>query len=202
MRFLAAIILAPFLLTGCAPDLPPLNFTPPNIGMASNKIDAEVKSLIVTMGRPDELKGDLDVVAIESSGTSFSSGSTITQIWKESLQDSLNRMILFRDDSAKKINISVKILKMDIPMFGTNFETETIARYELTDRSNGDLIFTTDVTSMGSTPMDFAFAGVVRARESANRSVQNNISLFLQQLETLDINKPMFPSSVKSSPTS
>ncbi len=44
-------------------------------------------------------------------------------------------------------------------------------------------------------PAGYAFAGVIRARESINRSTQNNIALFLQALETVDVSKPMFPSS-------
>jgi len=35
--------------------------------------------------------------------------------------------------------------------------------------------------------------GITRARESINRSVQNNIAQFLQGLQTVDLNKPMFP---------
>ena len=30
-------------------------------------------------------------------------------------------------------------------------------------------------------------------RESINRAVQNNITQFLQALETVDVQKPMFP---------
>jgi uncharacterized lipoprotein YajG len=202
MRFWALFILAPLMLSGCTTDLPPLNFTPPNVGVSSNKIDAEVRSLVVTIGRPDEQKGDIDVMLVESLGTAASTGSSITQLWKDSLQDSLNRLVIFKDDSPRKVNISVKLLKLDVPSMGTNFETETVARYEITDRSNGDIIFTTDVTSTGSTPMSHAFAGAIRARESVNRSVQNNITIFLQQLETVDAKKPMFPASNKSSPTS
>ncbi|MBP7336226.1 hypothetical protein [Niveispirillum sp.] len=195
MRPLLIIVPMVLFLTGCADQLPPLNFTPPNVGMSSNKLDAEVRSLIVTIGRPDEQKGDVDVMLVESAGTAASTGSNLTQLWKESLQDALNRMVIFKDDAPKKVNISVKVLKIDVPSMGVTFDTETIARYEITDRSNGDLIFTTDITSTGSTPMSHALAGVIRARESVNRSVQNNISTFLQQLETVDIKKPMFPAS-------
>jgi hypothetical protein len=65
----------------------------------------------------------------------------------------------------------------------------------LIDRSNGTVIFTTDVNSSGTTPADFAFLGLARARESVNRAVQNNILQFLQALETVNVNKPMFPAA-------
>lgn len=181
------------LLGACGQQIPPLNFFPPNVGISNAKLDAEVRSIIVAVGRPDEQKGDVDIVLIEGLGTTVSSGSGFIQQWKDALEDSLNKMVIFRDDATKKINISVKILKLDVPSFGTVFETETIARYEITDRSNGDIIFSSEVASKGSTPADHAFLGATRARESVNRSVQNNISLFLQQLETVEINRPMFP---------
>lgn len=37
----------------------------------------------------------------------------------------------------------------------------------------------------------------MRAREAVNRSVQNNIILFLQQLETVDVDRPMFPAGTE-----
>jgi hypothetical protein len=41
--------------------------------------------------------------------------------------------------------------------------------------------------------MDYAFLGVIRQRESINRAVQNNISKFLMAVETVQVNKPLFP---------
>ncbi|AOH37362.2 hypothetical protein BGP89_02865 [Luteimonas sp. JM171] len=73
--------------------------------------------------------------------------------------------------------------------------TRTTARYEIIDREDGSIIFTQDVQAAGEVPMGYAFAGVIRARESINRSVQNNIAQFLQSLETVDASRPMFPSS-------
>ncbi|MGP2288468.1 hypothetical protein V5O65_22200 [Escherichia coli] len=45
-------------LTGCA-SVPPLNFSTPNVGVSQKKIDAEIKSLTVSLARPDEQKGDI-----------------------------------------------------------------------------------------------------------------------------------------------
>ena len=189
-----AVVSAALLLSACtANQLPPLNFSPPNVGTAQRKIDAELRSLIVTIGRPEEQKGDVDVSLVESAGLQASTGGSITQLWKDALEDSLNKMTIFRDDAPTKVNLSVKILKLSVPAASFNFETNTIARYEIMNRGNGDLIFTTDISSVGSTEMGYAFLGVIRAREAANRSIQNNISQFLQQLETADLTKPMFP---------
>jgi hypothetical protein len=117
----------------------------------------------------------------------------VPQLWQTALIEALNKMTIFQDDATKKVNVSVKILKLNPPGAGASMTTETAARYEITDRKTGDIIFTQDIASSGTTPFDHAFLGVTRARESINRAVQNNISQFLQALETVDVQKPMFP---------
>ncbi len=181
---LPCLIVAMVGLTGCA-TLPPLNFNPPNVGLAEKRLDAEVKSTVVTVARPDEKKGPIKF-ALQYS-------QTIPDLWKTGLDDALNRFLIFRDDGAKKLNLNVKILEWDTPSFGANMATTTIARYELVDRNDGTIYYSSEITSKGEVPFDYAFVGAVRAMESANRAVQNNISLFLQQLQTVDLSKPMFP---------
>ena len=193
--FVAAITV---LLSGCG-SLPPMNFSAPNVGLASKKIDAEMKSLTVTVARPDEKTGNLDFkyASMDINGQGGGMGDQmVPQMWQTALTESLNRMAIFQDDATKKVNLSVKILKLDVPGSGISFTTNTTARYEIMDRKTGDLIFTQDISSSGTTPADFAFLGIARMRESINRAVQNNITQFLQALETVDVQKPMFPAKV------
>lgn len=177
------IVLLLLLSSGCA-SLPPINFSAPNIGVSSTKLDAELKSLTVTPARPDETTGELNHNIGEH-----------TEKWKTALEEAFNRMAIFKDDSPRKVSLVVKILKFDTPGFGGEMTTHASARYQIIDRSDGSIIFTTDVSTSGVVPFDFAFVGVIRARESINRSVQNNIIQFLQVLESVDMDKPMFPSS-------
>ena len=181
-KILAACAIA-FSLTACQ-SVPPLNFSTPNVGVSQKKIDAELKSMTVTIARPDEKTGELPM-GMEA---------IVPQLWQTALTESINKMAIFQDDAAKKVNVSVKILKLDIPGGGFSMTTETAARYEITDRKNGDIIYTQDILSAGVVPMDYAFLGLTRQRESINRAVQNNITQFLQALETVDASKPMFPS--------
>lgn len=183
--FLGVLVVS---LSGCAP-LPPLNFSVPNVGISEKKIDAEMKSMTVTIARPDEKTGDLPA-GMEQ---------LVPSLWQTALIEALNKMTIFQDDASKKINLSVKILKLSPPSAGFAMTTETAARYEITDRKTGDVIFTQDISASGTTPVDHAFIGVIRARESINRAVQNNISLFLQALATVDVQKPMFPAKVGAS---
>ena len=168
---------------GCV-SLPPVNFSAPNIGVSSTKLDAELKSLTVSIARPDEDAGEIDP------GIGTHTGS-----WKTALEEAFNRMAIFKDDSPRKVSLAVKILKLGVPRFGAGMTTHASARYEIIDRSDGSIIFTTDISTTGDVPFDYAFAARVRLLESINRSVQNNIIQFLQVLETVDMDKPMFPSN-------
>ena len=180
-KFLFAAIIAASLV-GCTTN-PPLNFSVPNVGVSSKKIDGELKSLTVTLARPDEAKGKIPAQAQHE----------VPQMWQNALTEALNKMAVFSDDAPVKLSLSVKILAIDIPSFGASMTTKTVARYELIDRATGGIVYTQDVSASGEVPFNYAFAGVVRARESISRSAQNNIAQFLQALETVDVSKPMFP---------
>ena len=171
---------------GCV-SLPPVNFSVPNIGVSSTKLDAELKSLTVSVARPDEATGEIDP------GIGVHTG-----LWKTSLEEAFNRMAIFKDDSPRKVSLAVKILKLGVPRFGAGMTTHASARYEIIDRSDGSIIFTTDVSTSASAPPTsgvIQFAGVDGVHESINRSVQKNIIQFLQVLETVDMDKPIFPSN-------
>ncbi|MEO8595370.1 MAG: UDP-N-acetylglucosamine acyltransferase [Candidatus Solibacter sp.] len=162
--------------------MPPLNFSVPNVGPSKHKIDAELKALTVTLARPDEAKGEMPA-GIE----------TITPMWKESLQEALDKMALFQDDASKKVSLAVKILAINLQPIGASFTTTVSARYELLDRATGAVIYTQQIDSAGTVPFDYAFIGAIRSRESINRAVQNNISKFLMAVQTVNVNKPLFP---------
>ena len=188
-------ILLLLFLSSCLPRHKrlPVNFSAPNIGVSSTKLDAELKSLTVTVARPDEAIGKIEVPIVFCDDTfDFCPISFYVGMWKTALEEAFNRMAIFKDDSPKKVSLAVKILKFQVSEFPA---THTSARYEIIDRSDGSIIFTTDISTSGVVPFDHAFVGVIRARESINRSVQNNIIQFLQVLETVEMDKPMFPSS-------
>jgi len=176
------VVIFVLALSGCAQP-PPLNFSVPDVGASKTKIDAEVKTITVTMATPDEANGDMP---------SWIDINT-TNLWKESLQEAIDRMAIFKDDSSNKISIQVKILALDIPAMGASFTTKSVARYEIINRSNGAIVYTQDVSAEGFVPASYAFPGVTRAWESVNRSASNNIKQFVQALETAGINKSLFP---------
>ena len=195
-------ILLLLFLSSCLPRHKrlPVNFSAPNIGVSSTKLDAELKSLTISVARPDEATGEIRPSPSVRPYGEFQPYpiSLYAGLWKTALEEAFNRMAIFKDDSPKKVSLAVKILKFDTREWST---THTSARYEIIDRSDGSIIFTTDISTSGEGPIkidplcDFGCAMGSRVVDGLNRSVQKNIIQFLQALETVDIEKPMFPSN-------
>ncbi len=139
-------------------------------------MDADLREVTVTPAAPTERTGALPPGV-----------ASVTNTWKEATQEALDRAAIFNDDSRRRVNLEVKILKFDAPPVGVTFPTFTDARYTLIDRASGEVIFSHIVSAEGSTPMDFAFLGAIRARESINRAAQNNIAAFVTALEASPI---------------
>jgi hypothetical protein len=170
--------LSAFFLVGCQ-TLPPLDFTVQDVGPLTNRKDAEMRSLTVGYAPQTQQK------RVESN-------HEIPPIWKEALTDALNRSLAFRDDADTRVNVSVRIVELDVPAAGFDMATTAGAIYEIVDRETGDLLFAETITTEGVVPLDYAFVGVVRAMESVNRAVRNNIAEFINRLEDADIKTPIY----------
>jgi tetratricopeptide (TPR) repeat protein len=101
-------------------------------------------------------------------------------LWKTALEDAFIRMAIFKDDSPRKVSLVVKILKFNNLI---NIH-HTSARYEIIDRSDGSIIFTTDVSKTGEGPLVLSLDENYMVVDSINRSVQNNIIEFVQRFQT------------------
>jgi hypothetical protein len=171
----AASALGLLVLIGCN-ALPPLNFSPEYSGPSAHKLDADLKGVTVTLANPQDKTGQMPA-----------DGALAPPIWKEALQDAIDKSALFDDDSHRRVNIAVKVLKIDIPAVGLTFQTDVDARYQIVDRQSGAPLYDQVISSVGSVPLDWAFAGVIRRRESINRAVQNNIAMFMNSLYTTSL---------------
>ena len=87
------VLAAAIALSGCQSS-PPLNFSVPNVGYSKKKVDAELKSMTVSIARADEKTGDLPA-GMET---------IVPTLWQTSVQESLNKMAVFQDDSNRKVN--------------------------------------------------------------------------------------------------
>jgi hypothetical protein len=104
-------------------------------------------------------------------------------LWERAVVEALNKTSVFDDDSARKVNLFVKIQELDPPAGGFTMVTDTTAKYLLVNRKTGETLMEETISTKGIVPPGYAFVGVVRAKESINRAVQNNIQNFLQLLE-------------------
>ena len=75
-----------------------------------------------------------------------------------------------------------KVLKLETPTMGINFDTDFVVRYQLLDTSTGKLVFTRDINTQGSVPGDYAFLGAARYTEARNVAVRENIMMFIDSL--------------------
>lgn len=171
LLFRSFLLSALLSLAACNPPQP-LNFSVQNMRVSPVVADADLRGITVTPAAPNERTGALPPAV-----------ASITNTWKEATQEALARTAIFNDDSRHHINLEIKILKLDAPAFGVTFPTDTAASYTIVDRNTGAILFTQVINGLGETPLDFAFAGAIRARESINRSVQNNIAAFIDALE-------------------
>ena len=142
---------------------------------------------------PSVDRQDVELVSItvgyvpKSRNNTIETNHLVPPAWKEALQDAVNRALLFSDYNERRVSISVKIDEFDLPAAGFAMTTTCGASYEVMDRSDGKILFYERITSSGTVPMDFAFAGIVRATESINRCGRNNIYGFLNALDGSDL---------------
>ena len=175
------LLFMPILLIGCT-TVPPTNFTLEEVGIVSSRKNAELISLTVGFA-PQSQQKKVDTTRMTAS---------IPTIWKEGLQDAINRSLIFIDDADKKINLSVRINEYDLPNAGLAMKTKVSAIYEIVDRANGDLLFAQEISTEGVVPFKYSAYGLTRAVESRNRAIRNNIADFINILEQSDLDKPVF----------
>lgn len=175
MRSIAFALLCASV-SACATQ--PLNFTPANVAASPVRFDASLVN--VTVGLDSTPGNTLKKKRIDAGGFE----AEMQTLWKSSLEDSLARSAIFKDDAQRRLNLSVKIVRLALPKGAVVMHTGTVARYELIDRATGQPVYQTEIESDGRVNGSYAFMGATRARESINRSVQSNIEQFLASLQS------------------
>ena len=186
-KFFFHALIGGAVLLGIGCQTPPIIFSPADVGLSKVKIDAELKSVSVTIAQTKDRKtqNKIDIAQLSFHGIS---SIDIQQAWKMAIDDAIVRMVLFNDNSEKKVSIIVKIIEFDLAALSS--KSTFAAQYQLIDRGNGDILFTSDIKTDGKSS---TFTGNIRIIEQINNGVQRNILQFLQQLENTNIDKPIFP---------
>jgi hypothetical protein len=164
------VIIVSFAALGAC-SAPSLQFVPANVEVSPHKIDAALISTVVTVAPKSESTGKIDIAGSEAD---------VTSLWKSALDDTLLRAAIFRDASPRHLTLTVKVIKLKKTSF-LGFGVNSGARYQLIDRDTGKVVFSKDVESVGHAS---DYVGVNRVRKAVSRSVQQNITDFIQQLES------------------
>ena len=164
------ILFIVLISAGCE-SIPPLNFMMDDVAPSNNRKDAELKSLTVGfVPAAQQVKNDCN-------------NPNVPGIFKEALQDAIDRSLVFSDDAEMKVNLSARIITCDLPAAGIAMVTTVATKYEITNRSSGDVIFSEIISTNGVVEFGFSPIGVVRMQESTNRAFRNNIGSLLWKLE-------------------
>lgn len=181
-KTLAVLISIVVMLGGCATQVPTLNFTPANIFPNEKKVDAELKGITISIAQEEERLGETQVGFF---GNIYE--QSFRTALKTALEEAIARSAAFNDLSNRKVSLMAKVMKFQSPSAGINFDTDMIIRYELIDRSTGQLVFFRDVSSHGSVPGDYAFLGATRYTEARNRCVRDNVRQLIDTFEEIEL---------------
>jgi hypothetical protein len=175
VRLMPVSVIVLLSLAACDTSAITFNFSPPAITATTHKLDADLRSITVSTGRPDERTGDICPCIVVPNAI---------QVWRTALEEAVTRAAVFDDDSRRRVSIQVTILKIEPSVTGTFAAVE--AGYEVIDRANGRPLFAQHVASSGNMPFGSS-SGSARLIESINRAVQNNILAFLTNLEIVGL---------------
>ncbi len=181
MRFFALSLLL-LAMPGCATQVPALNFVPSKIIPNERKIHADLKTITISIAKEYERLGETQVGFF---GNMYEQSFRMNL--RDALEEALARSAAFNDLSDKKLSLLAKVMKFQTPSVGVTFQTEMIMRYELIDRSTGEVVFFRDIASLGSVPVVSASLRAARYTEARNVCVRTNIKQFIGALEDADL---------------
>ena len=167
------------LVTGCT-QVPPMDFAPADVLPAGHKVDLGIKDISIAFGKKEERLGNIEV---GFGGNQYE--ASFKQSFEDALQEALIKSAIFSDLAEDRALLVAKVLELDSPEMGINFTTDFTVRYQLLSTSTGELLFTRDISSVGSVEMEYSLLGAARYIEARNVAVRDNILLFLDSLSEL-----------------
>lgn len=165
------IVILCLCLGACAtPKFEPINLIPENIPQAKQPIDAELKTTKVMLAPNSEQTGEVKVQP------------DFLNLWKESLQTSIDKAGIFKDDANRKMNVEAYVKKFDFNPVGLSNEVTIEVVYKVIDRSTKTTVF--EHNTMTSSKMDSGevWIAVERLKRIWNRATQESIHQFVSAL--------------------
>ena len=108
-----------------------------------------------------------------------------SEAFANAVKQSLKSQGLYSDTG--KYRLEARILRVEQPFFGLDFEVATYVQYILTNAKTGAVIFDEKVFAQYTASVSDTFFGVKRLRLANEGSAQKNIEEFLEKLSKLRI---------------
>ena len=153
---------------------------------------AKMENMIYQGGQKiysDELNESLEVSNV--SGGQKTNPAWTSEISSEAFSGAVKKSLLAQGllSDNGRYKLTVKMLKVDQPIFGLDLEVTTHVQYTLLDSKENLTVFDETIIAPHTATFSDAFAAVKRLRLANEGSGKKNISVFLKKLSELKINK-------------
>jgi uncharacterized lipoprotein YmbA len=173
-----AVIVLCLCLGACATQkqtFEPINLTPENIPQAKQQLDAELKSTMVMLAPKSEQTGEIKVQP------------DFLNTWKDSLQISLDKAGIFKDDAKRKVSVEAYIKKFDFNPTGFSNKVTVEVTYRVIDRSTKTIVFEHDTMTSSKMGYGEIRLAIERLKRIWNRATQESIYQFVSALNDAKI---------------
>lgn len=126
--------------------------------------------------------GYRSVTSVTVSGGSETNPMWTAQVSNEDFQSALESSLAaagYMGSEGRPLTVSASLVDLRQPMVGFDMSVTSRVRYSVT--SGGRTVFDDTIAATGTATMGDAFAGVERLRIANEKSIQENIRMFLQR---------------------
>lgn len=166
-----AVVFSALLLSACATTkFESVNLNPAEIVRAKRSHDLELKNIAVVIAAEPTRTGQVMVQA------------DYLALWKDSLQHSIDKAGLFKDDVERKVNIEAQIKKFEFNPTGFSNKVDVEVTYRVLSRATGEAIFEVTTVSSASGSAKETWDANQRLIKLWNLTTQESISRFIVAL--------------------
>jgi hypothetical protein len=170
--YLLGIIIIALLISGCSSKQSDFHVTLEKGYKPVKQLDYKLSSVTVEVVDKQKARGDLDIIV-----------ANYPLRFEHSLSRVLHETNMFINISKNDVKIKAKVLRHDIPNIPINIEVFTDVSYEIKS-SDGKTIYSNVISSKGASSMDDSLVGLTRIVLANDRAVQNNIKLFIDDVQS------------------
>lgn len=161
-------VLVFFSLTACSSP-PEVSAVPQTVPQSLEKVDAHLGEVVASIAPLDERQGYMAPDA-----------AALIPIWQTGVADALERSGVFMAGSAHRVNVDVRIIRLDhVQNNDLSVTTTAIAAYRVIDAKTQQVLWIRGISSSSTVAYQEMTVQVTRERLSLNRAIQNNITQFV-----------------------